>query len=265
MENTKTKKILEIIANVFLYAFLLICILSLCLTIFSKKDDDGTAEILGYQFRIVLTGSMAECDETDVSDFEIKSIPVRSMVFVETVPDDPREAKEWYDDLEVGDVLTFKYVYASQVTITHRITDIEPSGEGYIIKLTGDNKASVDNPGVQTIDTNEAATSPNYIVGKVVGQAKVLGFILSIMKEPVGLVFVIIVPCFIVIIMEVIKIVSTLNAEKQKKADEERLQKEKEIEELRKKIAALEKNKGASTTSANKPAAKNQGGNATKR
>jgi hypothetical protein len=54
-------------------------------------------------------------------------------------------------------------------------------------------------------------------------------------------------------------------AEKQKKADEERLQKEKEIEEMRKKIAALEKNKGASSTSANKPAAKNQGGNATKR
>lgn len=258
MEKQKSKKILEVISNIFLYTFLFICILSLGLTIFSNKDDDGTAEIMGYQFRIVVTESMEKCDETDVSDFKIKSIPLRSMIFVETVPKDPAEAKEWYGNLNVGDVLTFKYVYSTQVTITHRIIDIQPNGEGFTIKLTGDNKSSVDNQGVQIINTNEAATSPNYVVGKVVGQTKVLGFILSIMKEPIGLIFTIIVPCVIVIIMEIIKIVSTINADKKKKEEEEKIKKNKEIEELRNKIAALEKAKNASSSSANRSGTKNQ-------
>ncbi len=265
MENKKSKKILGIISNILLYTFLFICILSLGLTLFSKKDKDGTAEIMGYQFRIVVTESMAKCDETDVSDYKIKSIPLRSMIFVETVPEDPVEAEKWYDDLKVGDVLTFKYVYSSQVTITHRIIDIQPSEEGYIIKLAGDNKSSADNPGIQIINTNEAATSPNYIVGKVVGQAKVLGFILSIMKEPVGLIFTIIVPCAIVIIMEIIKIVSAVNAEKKKKEDEEKLKKNKEIEELRKKLAALENAKNTSSTTARKPVTTNQSGTISKK
>ena len=39
------------------------------------------------------------------------------------------EAKAWYADLKVGDVLTFKYVYVRQETITHRIIDIEEKNE----------------------------------------------------------------------------------------------------------------------------------------
>ena len=245
MKNEKIKKALEIGSNILLYLFLAICIFSLGLTIFAKKDADGTAEVFGYQFRIVITESMARCDETDVSEYEIKSIPLRSMVFVETVPEDAEEAKAWYDELEVGDVLTFKFVYATQVTITHRIISIEPDGEGYIIKLTGDNKASVDNQGTQIINTNEAAYSPNYIVGKVVGQAKLLGFILSIMKEPVGLICLIIIPCAIVIILEIIKITEALAAEKKKKADEENKKKDDELEELRRRLSELEKAKEA--------------------
>ena len=245
MKNEKIKKALEIGSNILLYLFLAICIFSLGLTIFAKKDTDGTAEVFGYQFRIVITESMAKYDETDVSEYDIKSIPLRSMVFVETVPEDAEEAKAWYDELEVGDVLTFKYVYATQVTITHRIISIEPDGEGYIIKLAGDNKASVDNQGTQIINTNEAAYSHNYIVGKVVGQAKLLGFILSIMKEPVGLICVIIIPCAIVIILEIIKITEALAAEKKKKADEENKKKDDELEELRRKLAELEKAKEA--------------------
>ena len=240
MNKETLNKIKNIASNVILGLFIAICIFSLVLTIFAKKDTDGTAEIFGYQLRIVVTGSMEKCDETDVSDYKIKSIPLRSMVFVETVPKDKDEAKEWYADLQVGDVLTFKYVYASQVTITHRIISIEEKGDGYIIKLEGDNKSSTDNQGVQIIDTNNAATSPNYIVGKVVGQAKLLGFILSIMKEPVGLICLIIIPCAIVIIMEILKITSVLNEEKLKKANEENKKRDDELEELRKKLAALE-------------------------
>ena len=240
MSKEKLKKIWDIASNVLLYVFMAICIFSLGLTIFAKKDTDGTAEVFGYQLRIVVTESMAKSEHTDVSDFEIKSIPLRSMVFVEVVPEDEAAANAWYSELKVGDVLTFKYVYSSQVTITHRIISIEEKGEGYEIRLEGDNKSCEETSGVQIIDTSKAATSPNYIVGKVVGQSKILGFIMSILKEPAGLIFIIIIPCAIVIIMEIIKIMNVLNEEKQQKAKEENKKKDDELEELRRRLAALE-------------------------
>ena len=48
-------------------------------------------------------------------------------------------------NVKVGDVLTFRYVYATQVTITHRITSITEEANGeFIIELAGDNKNSED-------------------------------------------------------------------------------------------------------------------------
>lgn len=239
MEKSKSKKIVNIVSNVLLYLFLAVCILTLGLTIFAPKDDDGTAIIFGHQMRVVITESMEKNELTDVSDFEIKSIPKNSMVFVEIVPEDEAEAKAWYGDLNVGDVLTFKYVYSQQVTITHRIVDIQEKGDGYIITLEGDNKSSEDSQGQQIIDTTNSS-SFNYVVGKVVGQSFIIGLIFSIMKSPIGLIFVIIVPCAIVIIMEIIKIVSVVNGEKQQKVDEENKKKDDELEELRKRLAMLE-------------------------
>ena len=242
----KTNKIRDIVTNVLLYFFLALCILSLAITIFAKKDSDGTAEVFGHQLRIIVSDSMDKCELTDVSDFEIKSIPLRSMVFVELVPDDPEEAYEWYSDLDEGDVLTFKYVYSTQITITHRITEIKEKEGGFEIRLAGDNKNSETNQGYQIIDTTDT-DSMNYVVGKVVGQSKVFGFILSIMKEPLGLIFAIIVPCTIVIIIETIKIASVISEEKKKEALEEKekalaesAKKDRELEELRKKLKELE-------------------------
>ena len=84
--------------------------------------------------------------------------------------------------------MTFKYVYARQETITHRITEIteKPAG-GYVIKLEGDNKNSDTETLAQTIDTS-LADSPNYVVGKVTGQSYVLGLLITALKSPVGLV-----------------------------------------------------------------------------
>ncbi|MBR5140666.1 MAG: S26 family signal peptidase, partial [Clostridia bacterium] len=155
MEPTHTiKKIVKIAANILLYLFIAVCIFSVILTISSKKDIDGTATIFGTQMRSVLTSSMEKCDATDVSGFEIKDIPAGSMIFVDVVPEDPEKAQEWYADLKVGDVLTFKYVYVRQETITHRIVDIQPNQDGgYTINLEGDNKGTDSATLAQTINT----------------------------------------------------------------------------------------------------------------
>ena len=241
MNKMRIKKIGNAVLNILLYVFLAICIFLVFITVLSKRGTDGTAEIFGYQMRVVTSDSMSKCEHTDVSDFQIKDIPIRSMVFVKVMPDDPTKTDEWYRSLQVGDVLTFRYVYATQVTITHRITSItEKETGGFVIELAGDNKNSDNGQLYQTIDTS-IPNNTNYVIGKVTGQAYLLGVIMSFLMMPVGIVCVIIVPCFIIILIEVAKIVKTLTSDKKKREQEEKAQKDKELEELRRKLAELER------------------------
>ena len=243
MTKTKIKKIGKIALDILLYLFLAVCVVTLVLTISSKKDIDGASELFGYQMRVISSDSMAKCDLTDVSDYEIGSIPLRSMIFVKVMPEDEAEANEWYRSLKVGDVLTFRYVYTNQVTITHRIISIEekPTG-GFLIELAGDNKNSDSGQLIQTIDTS-VENNTNYVIGKVTGQFFLLGFIISLLKEPLGLIFIVIVPCFIIILLEVLKIVGVFSAERKKREQEETQKKDSELEELRRRLAELETQK----------------------
>lgn len=226
------KKAGRLLLSGLLYFFLALCVLLLLASFFSGKEEGGAMTLLGYQLRLVTTDSMAACERTDVSGFAVKSIPARSMVFVQTVPEDPLTAESWYRALSVGDVLTFRYAYTSQVTITHRIVAIEENGMGgYRITLEGDNKNADGALLQQVIDTKEE-NSPNYVIGKVIGQSFLLGFLTSMLKTPVGLVFCIVVPCAVIILLEVIRIVSTVVGEKKK-------QQEKELLELRRELASL--------------------------
>ncbi len=234
------KKIAKIAGNVLLYTFIVISLVGVLLTITAKKDADGTATIFGMQMRFVLSPSMEKSDATDVSNFKIKDIPTKSVVFIETVPDDPAKAEKWYADLEVGDVLTFKYVYVTQETITHRITSIEPKATGgYIIELEGDNKSADSDTLSQTIDTSNV-DSPNYVIGKVVGQNYALGLFVNMLKNPVVLILCVIVPAVGIIIFEIIRLVTLFGAEKKKKDNEEKEKQKSELDELRRKLAELE-------------------------
>ena len=246
MQKAKAKKISSIVLNVLLYVFLAICILSVFITVFSKRSN-GAAEIFGYQMRIVTSNSMAECELTDVSGYEIKDIPIRSMIFIKMMPDDPSKADDWYRSLKVGDVLTFRYVYSTQVTITHRITSItEKDSGGFIIELAGDNKNSDNGQLYQTIDTS-IPNNTNYVIGKVTGQAYAFGVMLSFLMKPVVMVCVIIVPCVIIIFLEILKISRIFLSEKKEQEKAENAKKENELEELRRRLAELEAQAPAKT------------------
>ena len=243
MKKKNTKKIGNSILNILLFIFLVFCVLSVIITIFSKKDVDGASEVFGYQMRIVTTNSMGACDQTDVSDFEIGSIPVNAMVFVKLLPVDTSKHDDWYRSLKAGDVLTFRYVYTTQITITHRITSItEKETGGFIIELAGDNKNSDSDQLYQKIDTS-VPNNTNYVIGKVVGKSVVFGGVISVLKNPIGMICIIMLPCLVIIILEVIKITRLLTADKKKRALEESQKKDKEFEELRRKLAELEKEK----------------------
>ena len=240
------KKALHIIANAALYLFLTLCLLTLTLSIFSERSDGAVTLFGKVQLRIVLSPSMESNDDTDVSDFEIKSIPVRSMVFVSTVPTNEAQARLFYDGLKEGDVLTFKYVYSQQETITHRLIRKEPNGSGgYLLYLKGDNSVGSANADVQIVDTDDEM-GLNYIVGKVTGQSVVLGNVVYAVQQPVGLALIVIVPCAAIIIAETVRIVNVLAARKRERAEaenkrlaDEAAAKETEIEQLKKRLSEL--------------------------
>lgn len=238
--NGKVKKILKIGANVLTYAFLVLCIFTLFIAVSSKKDSDGAATVFGKQIRIIRSDSMAKSEFTDVSDYKIKSIPIKSLIIVETVPKAEAKREAWFSKLKVGDVLTFRYVFVSQETVTHRITEIQPKeGGGYIIKLQGDNTTSESGAGTQTIDTSDLE-SPNYVIGKVTGQSRALGVLVYALKTPVGIICIVILPCLIIIGLEIVRIIGVLQENKRKQAQEEAEKKESEIEELKRQLAALQ-------------------------
>ena len=231
------KKIFKITSDILLYCFIFLGLITIIITLSSKKDIDGATNIFNYQLRLVITDSMDKCSETNVSKYKIKSIPKNSLVLIKKIEDND------YKKIKEGDVLTFRYLYTEQVTITHRVKSIvEKETGGYIIELVGDNKTGESELLVQTIDTS-IEESPNYIIGEVVYTSIIIGFILNMLKSSLGIVFIILIPSFIIILLEVIKIINITIIEKRKLAERKANEKEQEILELKKKLKEME-NKG---------------------
>lgn len=234
----KVWKVCKIVGNVLLYAILAIALCAVILSVATKKDADGAATIFGKQLRIVRSDSMERCEETDVSGYAIKDLPVKTLLVIDVVPTDEEAAKVWYKAVKVGDVLTFRYQYTEQVTITHRVTKITKKDGGYIIELAGDNKASEDTL-TQTIDTTDT-DSFNYVIGKVVWASFPFGWLVYALKTPAVITCLVIIPCLIVIVLEVVKIVNVVGERNREKLGQEAQEKEAEIEELKRRLAALE-------------------------
>ncbi len=245
-ENSKAKKILSISLNVLSYLFFAICLVALFFSIKLKLDDrdnDGAVDIFGMQMRIVQSDSMAELKDAEYdSEWRIKNIPVRSMIFIETVPEDEAEAEAWYAELKNGDVLTFRYLYTTQETITHRIVNkYEKEGGGYIFELEGDNKASESAGGLTQIVDTTATDSPNYVIGKVVSQSYPLGLLITAVKSPIGIICMVMLPCFIIAIIEVIRLIGAVTEGKKKKEKEEAQKRDEEFEAMKKQLEELRK------------------------
>ena len=237
---SKAKKVFGWVLNILFFCFFLLCIFALFVSVAVKREADGAMRLFGYEMRIVVSPSMEKCDATDVSGFEIKDIPVKSLVFIQTVPQEKSAAEEWYASLKIGDVLTFRYVYVNQETITHRLVEITPKQTGgYILVLEGDNKDSEEGVLQQTIDTS-LQDSPNYVIGKVTGTSYVLGLLVTAVKSPVGIVCIVIVPSLIIIVMEIVRIAGILSDRKRQILQEQQKQKDDEIAELKRQLAAVQ-------------------------
>ena len=158
----------------------IIAIALIAIVAISPRTEDGASTILGYEARIVETDSMADNGSVDTSGFEIGSFDKDTLVVIERIPDGTSPVSKWYGDIEVGDVLTVRYTYNEQITITHRVTEIKAKedGSGYVIKLMGDNGASDASRLTQTIDTS-VTDGRHYVMGKVVWTNDTIGSIIG--------------------------------------------------------------------------------------
>lgn len=231
------KKIIKIIGNIIVFCVMVLAIFLLFITVTAKKDSDGASNIFGYQIRFIKSDSMEKNEFTNVSKYEIKDIKTKSLVFIKLKPQNTDELAEWYSNLKIGDVLTFKYLYTKQETITHRIVDIKDNNKGgYLIYLEGDNKGSSNTITLKQIIDTSAENSPNFIIGKVTKTSYFLGNLYYIFRSPIGIICLIIIPCLTIIIFHIIKIINLFTKEKRKKS----LEALEELNELKKRLIELE-------------------------
>lgn len=154
--------------------------------------------------KVVISGSM---DGEPRDQYEIKTIPLESMVFIHKVPSDGKES--FYSSLKVGDVLTFDYrhpVSGESMVVTHRIISITKSNGIYTYTLKGDSIA--DDPTNGSIQTVTSASGD--VIGKVVGVSHPLGALVVFLSTGTGKLCLIVVPCIILIISEAGSIIRTL-------------------------------------------------------
>ncbi len=219
----KFNKIFALIGRVLTYIFFLACLFLIVFCVTVKKDDDGAVNFFGTQFRVVVSNSMEKNERTDVSEYKIKSIPVKSMIFIDLKPSEQSEKEEWYSKLKVGDVLTFRYYYYSPVTITHRIIKITEKEGGYLITLRGDNESSSSKVVEQIIDTTQE--NGGYVVGKVTGHSYFLGVMSTTVKKPVFIICIIIVPCLVILGLEIMRLITIVKSDDKKENEKTKNQK----------------------------------------
>lgn len=237
--KSKARKAVAIVLDVVLYLFLAFSVFVLVVSAVSHKNN-GATDLFGYEMRIVVSGSMEKSENGfDASEYKIKDIKVKSMVFIKRVPDDERKKQEWYASLKVGDVLTFAYVTAvNQDVITHRIREITTTENGFMFTLCGDNVSdSYQYIYTSRLDYKSENDGFNYVIGKVVGQSTVLGYVIYGVSKPIGVALIVILPCLLIMIWQIARIVSVVGEDRKRKAAD----KERELEELKQKYAELEK------------------------
>ena len=115
------KKVLNIISNL-ITGILFLLLIFMVFVIVSSKASGGEPQVLGFQLKTVLSGSMEPTFKTG------------SIIAVKPIAN-PSELKK-------DDVITF--MQADQSIVTHRITEVIKQGEQTMYQTKGDNNEDFD-------------------------------------------------------------------------------------------------------------------------
>lgn len=257
LKQPKTKK--EVVKSAIEWSIVgVFCALAIFMFLFSRQSPTSTngANIFGRQMYVVASSSMEGTkefyNEEGHEDYDLKNIKAGDIIFVKNVPTDTEmgttygeEYSTFMDNIEVGDVLTFNYQLngsGSLQVITHRVIaiDNETIPNDIVYTLLGD-AVENDPANYQTIKKSQ-----RLVIGKVTSKSTALGWLYTnVFSKKIVVYLVTVIPCFIIIVMEVAKISKIVNKDKQKKiqaASKAEVQsKEDEIAALKAKLAEMEK------------------------
>ncbi len=175
------KKKLKKAISIFQWLLTTVLVLVVLLLIFTVFNP-----VKSFQIFRVMSGSMEP------------KIKVGSVVFVRGVK--PEILKE-------NDVITYTSLEDPNISITHRLTEIEEKEGKTVFKTQGDANNSED----------IAEVSPSQIKGKVIFSLPLLGYLSVWIRRPLGFGLLVILPAILIIISEILNIKKTIEKEVEKK------------------------------------------------
>jgi len=187
---TKQKRILSITFNIVFYLIIAGLLLFSIMTVRSSKAQ-SIPNVFGKGYIAVATDSM-DADMPDwVPEGSAKPFKANTLIIVSILDDDLRQ------EVKVGDVVTF-YDTNLQALNTHRVKVVHKSGDT-ITKVTTQGDKYQDDDG----KTEEVLISHVYAVHKG-GRVAGLGWLFIQLQKPVVFAVFIILPVFIVLVIQAI-------------------------------------------------------------
>jgi signal peptidase len=179
------------IIKIIYYAFLALLFSAVLLLVVSAIPITGNVKILA-----VLSGSMEPAIHTG------------SVVIVMPA-----------EDYKIGDVITFGEISKTKTPTTHRINDIKITGGQPIYITKGDANNMPDSREVQK----------GEVAGKVLFSVPYAGYAVNAVRKPVGFMAIVLIPSAMIITDEAIKIKKEIAKKKEKPAEIEKKEENKNV------------------------------------
>lgn len=186
----KALKTTKKIFSALLWALLIIIIVSMVFLLISSRGQK-VPFLNGVRLFNVMSGSMED------------TLPVGSVIIV---------AEQETEALAEGDIITFisnDPLFYGEI-VTHRIIEIADF-QGSVMFIT---------KGDANEDRDQAAAIPANVIGKVVFNIPLLGYVLNFIRTKLGYFLICLLPCMVILVIEVINLVrNILRHSDEKKAD----------------------------------------------
>lgn len=185
------KRFLHITGNVITAVLVLMIASTVVLAISARRSRDAIPSILGHKVLTVVSGSMEPAIHTG------------DVIFVK--PLTPA------DEVQEGDVITFRAKEKSDMLITHRVLGVvQVNGQAAAYVTKGDANDSED----------PATVAPDQLIGRYQGRVPYYGYVANFVRTPPGVILLVIIPGVVLIASEVRKLYRILLEAERAKADQ---------------------------------------------
>lgn len=181
----KQSSLIQIMGNG-VFGLVIILVIAMIFFVIQNRISEGPPKIAGHHMYIVLSGSMAPTFDTG------------SVIFVK--PIEVGTVKE-------GDVITYRGLGDSSLLTTHRVVEINGSGQDIEFITKGDAN-----------DVNDPNPIPGRnLVGKVAISVPYMGYLMSFGQSKNGLLVLIVIPGVLLIINESFRLYKNISKMKDEK------------------------------------------------